>query len=112
MTRLGQLYALRDQIDTEIRTLERRIGIRPTTLDKAHRIINQTADHHGVTVEEITAGDGDRRHRVTRARREAAWRLRRDLNLTYMGIADLLGVHHSSVLYAVRKADLEHAQAV
>lgn len=104
MSRLEQLYALREQIDAEIRALERTCGVRPLELDVARRTVLLVAHRHGITADEM-ADTQIRRPRVVAARREAAVRLRRELGMSYPQIAKVLGYKdHTTVMHAIRRA--------
>lgn len=68
----------------------------------AQQIINDVADHYGITTGQLIHGD---RHRVyADPRHVAAYCLRIRLRLKYKDIGEMLGGKcHGTIIYAVRK---------
>ena len=104
MSRLDELRAMRDFIDREI-AAEVRLRIEsetpPPPLDTRGFIV-RAADLYGVRPDQITSGT--RRAQVVRARQAAAWLMHR-AGMSYPSIGAVLGLHHTTALYACRKID-------
>lgn len=68
----------------------------------AQQIINDVADHYGITTDQLIHGD---KHRMfADPRHIAAYCLRVKFGLKYKVIGDMLGgKHHAAIIYAVRK---------
>lgn len=65
------------------------------------RVLHAVAKHHSVDVSEIL-GTSRKRH-ILQARFEVFYRLRVDLNLSYMKIAGLMKKDHTTVLHGVNR---------
>lgn len=108
MSRLEELYRIRDRVVAEIAYIERcaheierleRIQATPVA-----SIIASAADLYGVDVDEVLSTS--RADRATRARQSACWLLRgRGMSLPEIGRA--LGRDHSTVLYSIRRIDAD-----
>lgn len=111
MSRLDELYRIRDRVLAEIAYIERLDielanieRIRATPVD---RIVANAADLYGVAVADILSPSRDRR--VTNARQAACWLLRgHGMSLPAIGRA--LDRDHTTVLYAVRRIDADPAR--
>lgn len=68
---------------------------------RAREIIRDAAKRHGVTAESLV---GPRRPlAVIAARREAAWQIAKETDLSFPAIGVILGKDHSSIIWAVRR---------
>lgn len=108
MSRLDELYRIRDRVLAEIAYIER-LGAEIENLDRIRstpvsRIIDTAADLYGVDVDEVLSTS--RNDRVVRARQAACWLLRgHGMSLPEIGKA--IGRDHTTVLHAVRKIDAD-----
>lgn len=106
MSRLEELYRLRNRITAEIAQLERRERRLPCGPD-AQRVVEQVAWRYGMKPALILGRS--RQPNVVRARQEAAWELRK-LNLSYPQIGAVLDRDHTTVMAAVRKVEAQRTQ--
>ena len=100
MSRLDDLRTMRDFIDREIATELERLD----AADEAcANIISRAARLYDVEPDDIF---GQNRHRrPTLARQAACWMLRNHAGLSLPCIGGILGIDHTTVLYACRKID-------
>ena len=100
--RLAELRAMRDFLDREIAAEEK--GRVEAVRDDP--ILRGVADLYSVGVDPIL--DGNRSHRITRARHAAAWLMRRR-GMSLGEVALVLGVSKAQVCNAVQRVDGEPA---
>jgi chromosomal replication initiation ATPase DnaA len=108
VSRLDELYRIRDRVCAEIAYIER-LGYEIDNIERiratpvAH-IIAAAADLYGVDVDDVLSTS--RADRAVRARQGACWLLRgHGMSLPEIGRA--LGRDHTTVLYACRKIDAD-----
>lgn len=102
------LYATIARARRELNLLEEEAGIRLTVEEAAKRVLEQVADHHSVTIEDITGPS--RRGDHVRARHEAAYLLRQ-CSLSYPQIGRALGGRdHTTVMYAVARVEKKRGE--
>lgn len=78
-----------------------------TPAERTRAIIARVAEHHGVTLAEITGPT--RQARSARARTEAAWVLRRLTGQTKSQIGPALNRHPSTVVSAIARVEERRA---
>lgn len=75
------------------------------------KIIAEVAAKHGMTVDVMLANKNGRSpHHVSRARMEAAYRLRTDGNLSFPAIGKIIGLDHTTIIHSVRKVHMHLKQ--
>jgi chromosomal replication initiator protein len=87
----------------ELNMLETENGLRLTAEEAARRVLEQVADHHSVTVDDLTGPSRLANH--VKARHEAAYLLRQ-CSLSYPQIGRILGGRdHTTIMYAVQRVE-------
>ncbi len=114
MSRLDDLYALRNEVDAEIerehaaiiraRRLRDRAIVAITRGSWTQRVFNASCEHYGTSPDDVLS---TRRDRVLVDTRHVAMWLMRDAGRTYPEIGNELGVHHSTVMNGIQRVNAD-----
>lgn len=92
-------------IDRAKELLESFITLNDSPIDKANRIIEQVAEHYGVTADDVR---GTKRNKeIAMARHVSIYIIKYTTNLTVTSIGNIFGKDHSTILSSVYKIETE-----
>lgn len=66
------------------------------TFNRANEILQEVADQHGMPVEFLT--DPCRSRQRVRAKDKAAWMIRKETDLSYPEIGEVMHCHHTAIM--------------